>query len=460
CSLACHKKCLENLLITCGHKKLPARVPLFGVDFAQVPRDFPEEVPFLVVRCTSEIEARALGVQGIYRVSGSKCRVEKLCQAFESGRGLVELSEHSPHDITGVLKHFLKELSSPVLPSNLYDRLMALAKDLQRPTEEKVEGTGFPLDPIQGMKDLLSKLPGSNYNTLRHLIAHLYRVAENYQENKMSPNNLGIVFGPTLIRPGSGTDVSMSCLVDSGYQAQIVEFLIHNYEKVFGLEDLPSGSALPSQEGLSGKEEGDRNVALKNSSSRRGSSMDSVPDDSSSREAEATPEGAQDLSQGDTGELSTSVEWELEELENSMQDKMDNEVDTAQENQPKCHFSRQPAKYIRAQLKTKPNIPKASNLSLRTSLAAEPGLEDDGADSSSSLRDVLEENPRGRNSPTDVVRHRLGGKQQHKHFEITQETARIISKFKGEDNSVSQEVPLEREGSAGKGEDINSGTYL
>lgn len=51
-------------------------------------------------------------MQGIYRISGAKARVEKLCQAFENGRELVELSEHSPHDITGVLKHFLKEVGS------------------------------------------------------------------------------------------------------------------------------------------------------------------------------------------------------------------------------------------------------------------------------------------------------------------------------------------------------------
>ncbi|NXX83798.1 GMIP protein, partial [Urocolius indicus] len=260
CCLACHKKCLETLLITCGHKKLPNRVPLFGIDFAQVPRDFPEEIPFLVLKCTSEIEARGLGVQGIYRVSGSKARVERLCQAFESGRSLVELSEHSPHDITGVLKHFLKELSAPVLLSQLYDDLMALAKELQKAGEEKLDCASFPSEPIQCMKDLLSKLPGSNYNTLRHLIAHLYRVAENYEENKMSPNNLGIVFGPTLIRPGSGSDVSMSCLVDSGYQAQIVEFLIQNYERVFGMDDLPSSLSLggenPSQEASAAKDEG------------------------------------------------------------------------------------------------------------------------------------------------------------------------------------------------------------
>lgn len=38
-------------------------MPLFGVDFLQLPRDFPEEVPFVITRCTAEIEHRALGLQ-------------------------------------------------------------------------------------------------------------------------------------------------------------------------------------------------------------------------------------------------------------------------------------------------------------------------------------------------------------------------------------------------------------
>ena len=142
CFLTCHKRCLETLLILCGHRRLPARTPIFGVNFLQLPRDFPEEVPFVITRCTAEIEQRALGVQGIYRVSGSRVRVERLCQAFENGRALVDLSGNSPHDISSVLKRFLQEL------------------------------------------------PDSNYNTLRHLVAHLFRVAARFEENKMSANNL------------------------------------------------------------------------------------------------------------------------------------------------------------------------------------------------------------------------------------------------------------------------------
>ncbi|NXW89417.1 GMIP protein, partial [Alopecoenas beccarii] len=434
CCLACHKKCLENLLITCGHKKLPNRVPLFGVDFTQVPRDFPEEVPFIVVKCTSEIESRALGVQGIYRISGSKARVEKLCQAFENGRSLVELSEHSPHDITGVLKHFLKELSAPVLLSQLYNDLIALAKDLQKNGDEKPDCAGVPADPVQSMKDLLSKLPGSNYNTLRHLIAHLYRVAERYEENKMSPNNLGIVFGPTLIRPGAGSDGSMSCLVDSGYQAQIVEFLIQNYERVFGMDELPPSLSLgcenPSQE-ASEKDEGPQspdtaqNVTPENFSSEHGLNADN--DDSSCREAvdELTLEGAHSPLSADALEINKSVSSELEEL----QEKTEGDSGT----QPRCHFTRQPVKYIRPQAKIKAVIPRTTSLA---NVATESG-----AESSLAAKGILEESSRSWDGLVDAdgLRQRSGAKQQVKRFEMTQETARIVSKFRGDDASASAE---------------------
>lgn len=50
-------------------------------------------------------------LQGIYRVNGVKTRVEKLCQAFENGKELVELSQASPHDISNVLKLYLRQVS-------------------------------------------------------------------------------------------------------------------------------------------------------------------------------------------------------------------------------------------------------------------------------------------------------------------------------------------------------------
>lgn len=60
----------------------------------------------------SSCEWRLLSVRfkGIYRVNGAKSRVEKLCQAFENGKDLVELSDLHPHDISNVLKLYLRQV--------------------------------------------------------------------------------------------------------------------------------------------------------------------------------------------------------------------------------------------------------------------------------------------------------------------------------------------------------------
>uniref|UniRef100_A0A8D2MXB0 Rho GTPase activating protein 45 n=1 Tax=Zonotrichia albicollis TaxID=44394 RepID=A0A8D2MXB0_ZONAL len=113
CYLACHKKCLETLAIQCGHKKLQGKLQLFGQDFTKASQGSSDGIPFIVKKCISEIEKRALKTKGIYRVNGVKTRVEKLCQAFENGKELVELSQASPHDISNVLKLYLRQLLCP-----------------------------------------------------------------------------------------------------------------------------------------------------------------------------------------------------------------------------------------------------------------------------------------------------------------------------------------------------------
>lgn len=54
------------------------------------------------------------------------------------------------------------------------------------------------------------------------------RVSDLCADNNMPPSNLGIVFGPTLLRRSEG-GVSLSSLVDTVHQAKVVELLIlHN----------------------------------------------------------------------------------------------------------------------------------------------------------------------------------------------------------------------------------------
>ncbi|XP_041086829.1 rho GTPase-activating protein 45 isoform X2 [Polyodon spathula] len=248
CFLACHKKCLETLAIQCGHKKLQGKLQLFGRDFTQTSRDSPEGIPFIIKKCISEIERRALKMKGIYRVNGVKTRVEKLCQAFENGKELVELSQASPHDISNVLKLYLRQLPEPIVPFRLYNDMMGLAKEsLQGAGGQDGEAVKGPelvdlgpdtdkevLASVHKLCKLLKQLPAPNIATLQYITRHLRKISEVEVDNKMSSSNLGIVFGPTLMRPRpTGATVSLSSLVDYPHQARIIETLIVFYETIF-----------------------------------------------------------------------------------------------------------------------------------------------------------------------------------------------------------------------------------
>uniref|UniRef100_A0A8C5HB57 Rho GTPase-activating protein 29 n=1 Tax=Gouania willdenowi TaxID=441366 RepID=A0A8C5HB57_GOUWI len=266
CSLACHKKCLETLAIQCGHKKLQGRLHLFGIEFTQAAKNSADGIPFIIRKCTSEIENRALNIKGIYRVNGAKSRVEKLCQVFENGKDLVELSDLYPHDISNVLKLYLRQLPEPLIMFRYYNDFIGLAKESQRIIVEELEAlrinpSSSTVRPTQvsvelnralfKIKDLLRHLPSTHYKTLQFLMEHLHRVSERSDENKMTASNLGIIFGPTLVKPRpTDAEVSLSSLVDYPYQALIVELLIRHYEMVFDtpLSPVTSPARLTPQE--------------------------------------------------------------------------------------------------------------------------------------------------------------------------------------------------------------------
>lgn len=263
CLLVCHRKCLENLVIICGHQKLPGKTHLFGAEFTQIAKKEPDGVPFILKICVSEIESRALCLQGIYRVCGNKIKTEKLCQALESGMHLADISEFSSHDICDVLKLYLRQLPEPFILFRLYKEFIDLAKEIQHVNEEQetkkdgLEDKKWPSTCIEinrillKSKDLLRQLPASNFNSLCYLIMHLKRVVDHSEENKMNSKNLGVIFGPSLIRPRPTTaPVTISSLAEYSNQARLVEFLITYSQKIFDGSLEPQDVAMCSTSGV------------------------------------------------------------------------------------------------------------------------------------------------------------------------------------------------------------------
>ncbi|XP_042242291.1 rho GTPase-activating protein 45-like isoform X2 [Homarus americanus] len=225
CGLGCHKKCLETLAIQCGHKRLPRKMTTFGVDLAQHLCETNTSIPHLVVKCVAEIDARGTKIKGIYRVSGVKSRVEKLCQAFENGANLVDLTDQHPNVIANVLKLYLRQLPEPLLTFRLYPEFIRIAKEC--PTGGECGRT------TEDLRDLVRRLPRHHFTCLALLMHHLHRVTLHAHLNNMPSSNLGIVFGPTLLRTSEGS-ASLSSLVDTVHQTRAIELLIMFANEIFG----------------------------------------------------------------------------------------------------------------------------------------------------------------------------------------------------------------------------------
>ncbi|GFS13572.1 minor histocompatibility protein HA-1-like [Elysia marginata] len=198
----------------------------FGVDFQEQVDTFQTKVPPIVSKCLEEIEKRGHMVKGIYRVSGVKSKVEHLCQRFDIDPEAVDLSDVHPNIISNVLKLYLRQLPEPLLTFRLYSEFIHTAK-------ENMSGQLVGDQLVDKLQKLIRKLPSSNLRTSAVLMHHLHRVADNAEVNQMSASNLGIVFGPTLLRPLEGS-ASLASLVDTPHQTRAIELLVTHAHVIFG----------------------------------------------------------------------------------------------------------------------------------------------------------------------------------------------------------------------------------
>uniref|UniRef100_A0A8C9FSJ7 Rho GTPase activating protein 42 n=1 Tax=Pavo cristatus TaxID=9049 RepID=A0A8C9FSJ7_PAVCR len=83
---------------------------------------------------------------------------------------------------------------------------------------------------VEAVHALVHKLPEKNREMLDILIKHLVKVSLHSQQNLMTVSNLGVIFGPTLMRAQEET---VAAMMNIKFQNIVVEILIEHYEKIF-----------------------------------------------------------------------------------------------------------------------------------------------------------------------------------------------------------------------------------
>ncbi|KAL6487750.1 hypothetical protein MHYP_G00043760 [Metynnis hypsauchen] len=198
--------------------------PLSAVD-AQL-----DEVGVNFVRNSiNAIETRGINDQGLYRVVGVSSKVQKLLSLMIDEKSndvdLAACEEWDVKTITSALKLYLRSLPEPLMTYGLYKEFIVPAK------------SGSPEARVQAIHCLVHKLPERNREVLSLVTKHLANVAAHSKQNLMTVANLGVVFGPTLMRPQEET---VAAIMDLKFQNIVVEILIEQHEKIFG--DIPSVS--------------------------------------------------------------------------------------------------------------------------------------------------------------------------------------------------------------------------
>nr|XP_057902019.1 rho GTPase-activating protein 10 isoform X3 [Doryrhamphus excisus] len=179
----------------------------------------------------SAIETRGINDQGLYRVVGVSSKVQKLLLLMIDEKSTdVDLSASEDWDvktITSALKLYLRSLPEPLMTYGLYKEFISPAKG------------GSPESRIQAVHCLVHKLPERNRQVLGLFMKHLANVAAHSKQNLMTVANLGVVFGPTLMRPQEET---VAAIMDLKFQNIVVEILIEHHEKIFA--DAPDSCLL------------------------------------------------------------------------------------------------------------------------------------------------------------------------------------------------------------------------
>ena len=154
---------------------------------------------------------------GIFRVAGSS---RKKMEIYASLRDPdVDINYFTSHNLANALKYYCRETPDLIVPLDLLDHFVKTYQE-----DGSVD--------LEELRQRIVALPPLNRDVLSWVSSYLRIVARTSDKNRMTPDNIGIVFGPTLFRGG---DMESEFSNSSKYPVLVKEMII-NYESVFPKE--------------------------------------------------------------------------------------------------------------------------------------------------------------------------------------------------------------------------------
>ncbi|XP_075238970.1 rho GTPase-activating protein 45-like [Convolutriloba macropyga] len=244
-----HKDCLRNTLCDPNtFRTSPDTIKLkyFRRAVADQPKgDFGE--PKFLQHMLGIMEERFIKDIGIYRQEGVRKKAALLCEKIENDIDSVKSADISDHKVLGmVIKHYFRTIPKSLLEEKLFDSWMTLGADIVKSTHE---GNPIPPHVLPGIHYNLQSIGEANRRATKILMLHLTKVVSFSANNNMNSHNLGVVFGPNLIRKTKSETVVSSSSFQITAEASkdhtdllktVMAYMIDNYEQVFENEAFTS----------------------------------------------------------------------------------------------------------------------------------------------------------------------------------------------------------------------------
>uniref|UniRef100_A0A8C4EQM1 Rho GTPase activating protein 42a n=1 Tax=Dicentrarchus labrax TaxID=13489 RepID=A0A8C4EQM1_DICLA len=205
-----------------------------------------------VKRCIELVETRGITTLGLYRIGGVNSKVQRLMTTSTAPSDVqLDADAWDNKTITSGLKNYFRCLAEPLLTYRLHKEFIKAAKHDRQSYR------------VRAIHALVHKLPEKNRAMLDLLTNHLHNVSSHSDQNLMTVSNLGMIFGPTLMRSQEET---VAAMMNIKFQNIVVEIIIENHHKIFG--EAPDLS-VPLPQAPSSRSTPRRNKAICLSSGKR-----------------------------------------------------------------------------------------------------------------------------------------------------------------------------------------------
>nr|VZI49637.1 unnamed protein product [Spirometra erinaceieuropaei] len=165
-------------------------LPVFGRQLETHLQATGRRIAYPIKVCVRALnKPRVLAEEGLFRIAGSKKKVDTLQSALNTLRAESIIDQYDSFVIADALKQYLRRLPEPLLTRKLFAEWTAI---------QHISGTHLQ---VAHLCQTASKLPEASRVNAGYLFRFLQELAKNADKNRMTATNLGIIFGPTLLAP-------------------------------------------------------------------------------------------------------------------------------------------------------------------------------------------------------------------------------------------------------------------